>query len=211
MIKLPSIKTIGIIALVILLIYCWSVTRYALKQKEEKEYAQEERDQAVAIAANKTEETTFYINKYNQEVAKVKSTEISLDNVNRLIESKEFEWLNRFETLKKKYKNLASASSVSVSFKGDSVIKRTIYVPCADTIKLFRYYIHDEFNHIDAVVLDTPVFQFKAPIYIADLWQRKKVLGLRIGRKEYFREATTPNKLITIDSLVHYTIGRRRK
>lgn len=211
MIKLPNLKTIGIIALVILLIYCWGITRYALKQKEQKEYAQDERDQAVAIVTKKTEETTFYINKYNQEVAKVKSTEISLDNVNRLIESKEFEWLKRFETLKKKYQNLEQATSIKMSFRGDSIIRRTIYMPCADTVKLFRYYIHDEFNHIDAVVLDTPVFQSRIPINIVGLWERKKFLGLRIGKKEWFIEATTPNKLYPIDSLVNYTIRRRRK
>lgn len=43
MIKLPSIKTIGIIALAILLIYCWGITQYALSQKEEKEIAQKKR------------------------------------------------------------------------------------------------------------------------------------------------------------------------
>ncbi len=211
MIKLPSIKTIGIIAIAILLIYCWSVTRYALKQKEEKEYAQEERDQAVAIAANKTEETTFYINKYNQEVAKVKSTEISLDNVNRLIDTKDFEWLKRFNTLKKKYQNLESASNINMSFRGDSIIKRTIYVPCADTLELFRYHIKDEYNYIDAVVLDTPIFELKAPIYIVSLWERKKILGLRIGKKEYFTEATTSNNLIRVDSIVNFSISRRRR
>lgn len=211
MIKLPSLKAAGIIVIILILLYAWGVTQYAIDQKEQKETAQTERDQAVAIATQQKEETTFYRNAYNEQVAKVKSTEISLDNVNRLIETKDFDWLKRFNNLKKKYQNLEQASNINISFRGDSVIKRTIYVPCSDTLELFRYYIHDEFNHIDAVVLDTPVFELKAPIYIANFWERKKFLGLRIGKKEYFLEATTPNKLIRIDSLVHYTTGRRRK
>lgn len=211
MIKIPSLKTIGIIVVILILIYCWGVTQYALKQKEEKEIAQTERDQAVAIATQQKEETTHYKNAYNQEVARVKSTQISLDNVNRLIETKELSWLKQFNGLKKKYRNLEQASSVDMSFHGDSIIRRTVYVPCSDTLKLFRYYIHDEYNFIDAVVLDTPIFELRAPIYIVNPWERKKFLGLRIGKKEYFLEATTPNKLIRIDSLVHYTTGRRRK
>ena len=211
MIKLPSLKVIGIIIGILILIYCWGVTQYALKQKEEKEIAQTERDQAVAIATQQKEETTHYKNAYNQEVARVKSTQISLDNVNRLIETKELSWLKQFNGLKKKYRNLEQASSVDMSFRGDSIIRRTIYVPCSDTLKLFRFYIHDEYNYIDAVVLDTPVFELKAPVYIANLWDINKFLGLRLGIKEWVTEATTPNKLIRIDSLVHYTTGRRRK
>jgi hypothetical protein len=211
MIKIPSLKTIGIIVIILILIYAWGVTQYAIKQKEEKEIAQTERDQAVAIATQQKEETTFYMNAYNEQVAKVKSTEISLDNVNRLIETKDFEWLKKFNSLKKKYQNLEQASNINISFRGDSLVKTVVYLPCEDTVELFRYYIHDEFNHIDAVVLDTPVFEIKAPIYIANFWERKKFLGLRIGKKEYFLEVTTPNDLISIDSLVHYTTGRRRK
>lgn len=211
MIKIPNLKTIGIIALVILLLYCFGVTQYALKQKEDKEFAQTERDQAVAVATKQKEVTTFYINAFNEQVAKVKSAEISLDNANRLIDTEDFKWLKRFENLKKKYQNLQQATSVNLSFRGDSIIKRTIYVPCADTVKLFRYYIHDEFNHIDAVVLDTPIFELKAPIYIVSLWERKKILGLRIGKKEYFTEATTSNNLIRVDSIVNFSISRRRR
>lgn len=211
MIKLPNLKTIGIIAFVILLIYCWGITQYAFKQKEDKEIAQEERDQAVAVATRQKEETTFYINAYNEQVAKVKSAEITLDNVNRLIDTKDFEWLKRFNTLKKKYQNLESASNINMSFRGDSIIKRTIYVPCADTLELFRYHIKDEYNYIDAVVLDTPIFELKAPIYIVSLWERKKILGLRIGKKEYFTEATTSNNLIRVDSIVNFSISRRRR
>ena len=211
MIKIPSLKTVGIIVLILILIYAWGVTQYALKQKEEKEIAQTERDQAVAIATQQKEETTHYMNAYNQEVARVKSTQISLDNVNRLLETKELSWIKQFDGLKKKNRNLEQAASINMSFRGDSVIRRTIYVPCSDTLKLFRFYIHDEYNYIDAVVLDTPVFELKVPVYIANLWERKKFLGLRIGKKEYFLEATTPNKLLRIDSLVHYTTGRRRK
>lgn len=211
MIKIPSLKTVGIIAVVILVLYAWGATRVAINQKNAKEEAQAERDQAVSIATKEKEETIFYRNAYDQQVAKVKSTELSLDNVNRLIETKELNWLKQFESLKKKYQNLEQATSINMSFRGDSIIRRTIYMPCSDTMKLFRYYIHDEFNYIDAVVLDTPIFQSRIPINIVGLWERKRVLGLRIGKKEWFIEATTPNKLYPIDSLVNYTIRRRRK
>lgn len=211
MIKIPSLKTVGIIAVVILVLYAWGATRFAISQKNAKEEAQAERDQAVSIATQQKEQTIHYLNAYNQEVAKVKSTEISLDNVNRLMETKEFNWLKQFESLKKKNRNLEQAASINMSFRGDSIIKRTIYIPCSDTLKLFRYYIHDEFNHIDAVVLDTPVFKSRIPIDIVGLWERKKFIGLRIGRKEWFLEATTQNKLFPIDSLVHYTIRKRRE
>lgn len=211
MIKLPTLKTLGIVAVILLLLYAWGVTKYALTQKEEKEFAQTERDEAVAMATNQKEETYFYLNAYNYEVAKVKSAKISIDNLNRMLDAKEFSWLKQFESLKKKYQNLEQATSINMSFRGDSIIRRTIYMPCADTVKLFRYYIHDEFNHIDAVVLDTPVFQSRIPINIVGLWERKKFLGLRIGKKEWFIEATTPNKLYSIDSLVNYTIRRRRE
>jgi len=210
MIKFPSLKTIGIIAIILILIYAWGVTQYALKQKEEKELAQTERDQAVSIATQTREEVTRYKNAYDNEVARVKDAQITIDNVNRLIETKELSWLKQFESLNRKYKNLEKATSIAMSFRSDSIKRITITAPCEnDSIKLFRFYVHDEYNFIDAVVLDTPDFEIRVPLHIAYLWERKKFLGLRIGKKEYFNEVVSPNKLISIDSLVSYTTGRR--
>ena len=210
MIKLPSLRVIGIAAVVILILYAWGATQYAISQKNKKDIAETERDQAVSIATSSKSELTRYVNSLNNEVAKTKSMEISLSNINRLIDTKDMAWLKQFESLRKKYKNLESAMSVSASFQGDSIIKRTVYVPCADTLEVFRYYVHDEFNFIDAIVLDTPVFEVRVPIHVANLWGRKKFIGLRIGKKEWFTEVPTPNKLIRIDSLVSYTTGKKK-
>jgi len=131
-------------------------------------------------------------------------------NKNLLIETKELSWLKEFESLNRKYKNLEKATSIAMSFRSDSIKRITITAPCEnDSIKLFRFYVHDEYNFIDAVVLDTPDFEIRVPLHIAYLWERKKFLGLRIGKKEYFNEVVSPNKLISIDSLVSYTTGRR--
>jgi len=210
MIKIPSLKTIGIVVIILILAYAWGVTQYALKQKEQRELAETERDQAVSFATQQKEEVTRYKNAYNNEVARVKDTQITLDNVNRLIETKELSWLKQFESLNRKYKNLERAASIAMSVNSDSIKVITVTAPCEnDSIKLFRYYIHDEYNFIDAVVLDTPDFEIRVPLHIAYLWERKKFLGLRIGKKEYFNEVVSPNKLISIDSLVSYTTGRR--
>lgn len=208
--KLPSLKTIGIIAIILLILYAWGATQYALSQKNKKEIAETEREQAIKFATIEKESTAIYINKYRQQVGRTKAIELSLSNVQKLRNTERLAFLKQFESLKKNLNNLESAASFDFTMMGDSVPVIIEKVPCSDTLKAFRYTIHDEYNHISALVLDTPVFEVRVPIRAAIYWERKnKFLFWRVGKKEYSIESYSPNKLIRIEGQQLYKVARK--
>ena len=173
------------------------------------EFVEDERDQAVRFATNQKEATGHYINKYNQEVAKVKQSEISQDNLKRLLETRELNHLKNFESINKRLSNIESFQTISMSVRGDSI--KLVPVFLKDSLRAFRWEIKDEYNDISAIVLDSPKFKMDIPLHAVAIWQRKKFLGLRIGKKFWSTEAFTPNKLVRIDSITSFSVIKRKK
>lgn len=162
-----------------------------------------ERDEAVTISSGKSLEVKHLINRYNEEVVKAQAAQVSESNVKRLSETKELEYLKHIEGLRRSMKNFEHGSSIEASVKMPDSVLVPYEVPVADTsMHFFRWLVMDQYNMIDAVVLDTPVFEMKVPIRAVTYWERKrKFWFIRFGKKEYFTEAYSPNKLVKIDSV----------
>lgn len=191
--------------ILILLIAVIGLSKLAIDLQAEKKLAQIERIEAVKLANGERNQAVFYRNRFGDMVAKVERMTVSAKNA---LELNDFQWLQKFEAVKKNGKNLESANETSLSIKPE-IVTITKFIPCKDSIKAFDWVIQDEYNNIAMTVLDTPVFEIRVPLFSVDYWQRRKILGLRIGRKEYLHEITSPNKLVKIDSVVKYDLRKR--
>ncbi len=176
--------------------------------EEKVAFVEDERDQAVNVATGKKDSTTFYKNKYGEEVAKVKQTEISQGNLKRLLETRDLSSLKHFDDINKRMSNIESLVTTSMSIRADSIPLVPVIV--RDSIKAFEWKIKDEFNDIYAVVLDTPKFIMNVPVHTVAIWQRRKFFGLRIGKRDWFTESFTPNKLVKIDSITSFMVKKKR-
>lgn len=208
-----KIRTTITLAVVVILIINGVLAGYF---REKMISAENERDEAVVVATDQMGKTVHYINLYNQEVAKSQALEISEGNWKRLKETDGLKFLKQIGGLRKDYKNLEEAASFGVGFNLGMVEITPFEVTQEDGIigiskcpPLFKWEYKDAYNDLYAIVTDTPKLDIRVPIETALYWERKhRFLGIRFGKKEWTREATSPNKLVKIDSL---TVFIRRK
>jgi hypothetical protein len=186
----------------IIIVLCISVsvqTCRVNKVIEEKDIAEASAATAIQFANKSESLTETYSNAYNNQIARTKSIEISLANVQALRNTERLKYLKQFEGLKKDLKNLQEGITVIANINEDSIPVKIVMVPCKDSIKVFQYQLVDEWNSISAMVLDTPKFDIKVPIHSVVYWQRKnKILWFRMGKKQWFIESMSPNHLIQI-------------
>lgn len=204
---------IGAIAFVLLLLYAGYVTERNKVLSATVEERDKEVEELTTFATKQKEATTFYINKYRQEVARVKSHELSLANINRLLNTREFEQLKQFEGLKNDNRNLKASLAFYASMNADSILMNPFTVECdSNKLKGWKWELIDEYNHISATVLDTPLFKSKVPIkaVILEGKRTKSFIGLfRYGPRSIDLEAISLNKLVPIDS-INFTRVRQK-
>jgi hypothetical protein len=191
----------------LLLIYAGIQTERASRFKIGKRLAENERDQAINFASEEKRETESFRNKNGNLTQRMQELTLSLANVNKLKDTDRLKFLNEIDRLKKDLRNLENAGKIDVRIDIDSIPFTPKFIPCDDSLKVFRYYYHDEFNLIDALVIDTPVYKSRVPIFTADYWDRKWFLG----KKMYWREVTSPNKKVDIELQEYFTVTRKSR
>lgn len=220
LLKILSKPRNWIILLILLLFAAVTVqTIRANRFEKQKIEAEKQTDEAVNLANGEQEKTNFYVNQFQEQVAKTKQTEIGADIAMRV---KELAWINEFEGLDKKYKNLISASSIDMSISVDKIPLKPLSLDSLlsllpDSIrnrkKIFEFKLKDEYNDIYALVLDSPRLDIKVPLKFVDESLRKHKFifkNWRYGKNEYFRETKTGNKLVKIEAQQIYTIRKKR-
>lgn len=157
-----------------------------------------------------------YKNKLGEAIAKGSVYEMTISTLNATVRNnKQLEFVKHIPDVKKK--NLEVAQSFDASFLDESVRLIPVEIPCPDgdstarrVLKhAYRWEIKDEYNDIAAIVLDTPRFNVRVPIRSVILWERKRFLGFKIGKKQWFQEAFSPNRLIRIDSQLVIRVQRK--
>lgn len=201
------LKPRNIVGLAIILLVIFSIiqTQRALHFQEESERNAADLKVVTGLVNGKEEQTKFYVNQFQEQVGKTKKMELSKQTLEALMKSKEAEWIKKFDA---KPKQIESATHTEVSIDGENIL----LIPMEDTIvyrKTFLWKIKDEYNDILARVVDTPRLRINIPLYELEIWQRKKFLGLRIGKKEWYKEITSPNKLVKLNSQVIYTVRKK--
>jgi hypothetical protein len=199
--------TITIGVLVILLAAIGIQTVRASRYKIKATLAENERDQAVVFATDTKKEVEVYRNKVGMVVTKSEQLELSLANVERLRDTERLQFLKQFDKLKKDLRNLEAAGSFDWLVEEDSIPMVESFVPCPDSIRVFTYRLKDQYNDIEAKVIDTPRFDIRVPINYIDYWERKWFLG----RKKWYRETTSPNKLIRLEAQESFVVSKKKK
>lgn len=203
--------TIAVAILIILLAALGVQTIRASKFKIKANIAENERDQVVTITNELQSEIAKYKNENGNTINQVRTLQLTLDNLERLKESERLKFLKQFANLKKDLRNLESAGSFEWLIDEDSVPSVAQYIPCKDSLKVFHYNLVDEFNNIDAMVLDSPRIEIRVPFYTSVYWQRRKVLWMRLGKKEYFMESYSPNQLVNITKQELIRVEKKNK
>lgn len=197
-----------LLIVVALLILSGLVQRCTIKSlKEETRQSANDLKASIALLNGADERAKSYQNKYGEAIAKNVVYEISNTNLRSLLDkSKKAEFITHIPDATKK--NIEAIQTFDASFLDESVRLIPVTIPCPDDdstarkvlLKAFQWEIKDDWNDISAIVLDSPRVHIRVPIRSVILWQRKRLLGLRIGKKEWFQEAFSPNRLVKIDS-----------
>jgi len=202
-----NLTTITIGILVILLAAIGIQQVMISKFKIRATLAENERDQAVVFATDTKKEVEIYRNKVGVVVTKSEQLELSLANVERLRDTERLQFLKQFDKLKKDLRNLEAAGTFDWLVEEDSIPMSESFVPCPDSIKVFTFKLKDAYNDIEAKVIDTPRFDIRVPINYIDYWERKWFLG----KKKWYRETTSPNKLIRLEAQESFVVSKKKK
>jgi hypothetical protein len=144
--------------------------------------------------------TTKYVNSQGDIVNQSKAFELSRNEFKKALESNDLKWIKKFSD----YKRTQSASSFTTIFAPeDKVIRDTVYIPCQDSIKAFKYHYKDFYNDIEAMVLDTPKISIRDKYYVIVTRNRPKnwFIKLQWSRWEFQGQVTNLNRLIKTDSV----------
>jgi hypothetical protein len=187
------------IGLVLIVIYAVIQTYRTKRLKSKLETAITEKGQAIdLITGELANKVKIYEGKLGEHVAQVEASELSKKNLEALLKSEQLKYWRSFKSKTKHTESIGSIEFVSEPFK--EIVHDTVYL--LGGCNVFAYNYHDEYNNIVANVIDTPLFQMRVPVYIKDNSYRKRFLGIGLGRRIYDREAYTPNKLVSLDSIV---------
>jgi len=205
---LPINRTTITIAILVILLAAIGIQQVMIsKFKIRATLAENERDQAVVFATDTKKEVEIYRNKVGVVVTKSEQLELSLANVERLRETDRLQFLKQFDRLKKDLRNLEAAGTFDWLVEEDSIPMVESFELCPDSIRVFTFKLKDAYNDIEAKVIDTPRFDIRVPINYIDYWERKWFLG----KKKWYRETTSPNKLIRLEAQESFVVSKRKK
>jgi hypothetical protein len=200
------------VAILVFLALLWDRNRLQNKVAD----LEVERSQAVEFAASKTLEIERYKTIAGNEAVKVHNLELSLRNAQELSNTDRLSFAKEFAGVKKDFRNLESTLQASI----DLVIKKAIsnkdttFVFNGDTTKAKTWAYMDEYNSFSGInMADTTLFDGWAtvPVKAVRYWEKKHKFIFkkwRYGKKEYFTEATSPNKLVYISTIEIIDIKR---
>ena len=186
-----------LVAIAVLLTAVWFLFQWGTAQKNRAVQAEIGRDAAIKDFRNIS---TKYINAQGDVVTMSRAISLDRANFKKALESNDLVWIKKFRN----HERAQSASSFDSFFAPeDKILRDTVYIPCKDSIRSFRWYYRDDYNHIDATVLDTPKLEIRDRYYVVVTRARPKrwFLKLQWSRWEFNVQVTNLNRLIKVDSI----------
>lgn len=203
MVYLKYAKVIGIVAILVAALVLMPLFYSKWRDAEARV------DQVSSYAVSKSRDVSYYKNALNQEVAAKEAIVLDRKAFNELRE--DFQYLQQeFKGVKKNLRNIEQITKITAS------VHDTLVISNHDTLVMNQQAVafswQDDFNSIEGIVfkdstllsLDTEI-----PITMVVLWERKKFLGLKIGKREFSVQATSPNESARISGLENIDIRRR--
>lgn len=178
-----------------------------------------ERNQVITYHNNTQAELKHYKNRVNGleiEVAKKGASALDISSLQALSKSKDLEWLKQFEGLKSNLKNLESAVNLNAEYvaKFSTIGKDTTTLVNGIETPAFSFENKTKYMLETGIVIPSlkqvnSNLRIEVPIQSVVYWQRKKFLLLRIGKKEYFTEITSPNEDVHITQMDQVLVKKK--
>jgi hypothetical protein len=186
-----------LVAIAVLLAVIWFLLQWGNSQRVQKIEAEKRAD-----AAQNDFKTVSakYVNAQGDVVTMSRAISLDRANFKKALESNDLAWMKKFRN----HERAQSASTFDSFFAPeDKIVRDTIYVPCQDSIRAFKYLYKDSYNHIEATVLDTPKVEIRDRYYVVVTRARPKrwFLKLQWSRWEFTGQVTNLNRLIKVDSV----------
>lgn len=174
--------------------------------------AEDKANQVAKYATTRDQEITYYKNELQREVAKGNALLMDKQAFKELKD--DFQYLTKeFNGVKKNLKNVEQVTRITAS------IIDTLKIPTKDSsvvinntnylAKTFEY--KDQYNKVSGVLVNDSAnikLDIKVPLEMVVLWERSKILGIRIGRKKYHIEGTSKNESVKITGLENIKIQK---
>lgn len=171
--------------------------------------AEHRSEQLAKYAKSKSEDATFYKNALGQQVIKKEVVTLDRKAFNQI--HQDFSYLQQeFSGIKKNLKNIEQITKLTTSVRDTLVLANRDTLVMNQQAVVFSY--EDEWNYAKGLVFkDTTILDLKieVPVDLIVLWERKKILGLKIGKKEFTAHATSNNKSAIISGLENINIEKR--
>lgn len=191
------------------------------------EIAQVEREQAVQYSLAKDDSLVIMKTTTGQLAARSNVLELTIRNLERLQADRDLQWLQTIEGINKRMNNIEEISTTTAHVVG------TFKIPLQDTTIFIQDEDGEVFGHIfdnqyewfrlrGITYLDTLIVTPEVPVPLQSVvyWERRqwpvifngKLKGPRIGRKEWYKQTTSPNPYVTIteDKLIRVTKKKRK-
>jgi len=199
-------KLAAIIALVVYIIVLnQSVRHYRLKAAETA------RDLKVVtgVVTGENIKTRFYKNKLSEQTAKTLKQDVTISTLQSLMQAHDTEWRKRFDA---KAKQIDGATITEALVSLDKLPVTVETVKCPDTLRIYTLKYKDSLNNILIKSIAPIVLRLRVQLYEIDIWERRKLFGFgpRWGKKEWYKEITTPqDSLVKINKQIIYTVRRK--
>jgi hypothetical protein len=140
-----------------------------------------------------------YVNAMGDIVTISEAMVLDKANFKKALEGNDLKWIKKFND----YKRTQSAQSFTTVLTTDRIIRDTLFIPCKDSIKAFRYHYKDFYNDIEATVIDTPKISIRDKYYVIVTRNRPRnwFIKFQWSRFEFHGQVTNLNRLIKTDSV----------
>lgn len=182
----------------------------------------DERDQAISFNNARGDSLKHFVNKAGEASVRASVSDLSAANARKMADDERLSWIRKFEAVNKRLNNIEQATRTT------AVATANFRIPLRDTIIWKKFNLNKDStqvlarsfdNHIEwfrirgFVLSDTVVTDPYVPIELQTvfLWERKrKILGIRFGRKQWFSESASTNPYVEIKKHEVIRIGRKK-
>jgi hypothetical protein len=174
-----------------------------------------ERNQAISFNIARQDSVKIIKQENGMLVGRIRVQDLTLRNAEQLMQDERLSWIRQFESVNHRLNNIEQASRTTVKIVGNFKIPlRDTVVHRGDSVFQVRTFDnHDKWFRVSGIIMPDTVeviphldLQIRSVI----VWERRKFLGLRIGKKDYHGESSTDNPYATISGMEITRIGKRK-
>lgn len=197
------------------------------------EIALTERDQAIQYSLSKDDTLEYLTTKLGQVTSRSRVQDLTIRNLERLQADKELRWLKHIEGINKRMNNVEQIMTTTARVVGSfNIPLRDTSISLQDGTGLTSGRIFDnkyEWFHLKGIILEDSLLvtpDVPVPLQSVLYWQRElwpkirtkkgtegekdKFIGLRIGKKEWFKQTTSINPYVRITEDKLIRVSKRK-